>query len=559
MKPVGQFEDRTRDLAYRLVSWPSVTGTADEAGFAHRLAELLRQMPYFRDHPDDLRLAPIPGDPLGRSNVMALVRGRGSDTVLLSGHFDVVPVDDYTDLAHLSGSPDELRQALIHRLRSTGGSSQALRDLESGDFVPGRGMLDMKSGLAAGIAVLEHFASLPDRNGNLLLIATPDEEDRSAGMRAAAQMLPDFLRNQNLTAPLAINLDAICDNNDGADGRVVTMGTIGKLLLTAFVVGKDAHACYPLDGVNGAYLAAELVTEMEFAPELGETSGHELASPPTVLGLRDLKPIYNVTTPSRTWVFWNVLMHRRSPADVLGIALSIAQRAADRAAVRLRERAQSVPNAPELAPAWSSIQVLTIAELLARAREVDPEFESAFAQEADTLARRADLDLPTRSRMLVERAWTASKLEGPAIVVGFGSVPYPSVAWQAGTEGERVEALIDEAMAATSDQYGISLKKIRFFPAISDMSFLGPVDAEGMRVAAENTPIWGSSFQWDVAGQATPAIPIINIGPWGRDYHHWLERAHGDYLFRILPDFVWNVAQRVLEVGAVESSNRGDA
>ena len=29
--------------------------------------------------------------------------------------------------------------------------------------------------------------------------------------------------------------------------------------------------------------------------------------------------------------------------------------------------------------------------------------------------------------------------------------------------------------------------------------------------------------------------PCINIGPWGRDYHHMLERLHVPYAFHTLP------------------------
>ena len=70
---------RARELTDILVSWPSVTGTADEASFPLKLAELLLKTPYFKNHPDDLLLAPIPGDPLGRSTFWRLsgVAGAG--------------------------------------------------------------------------------------------------------------------------------------------------------------------------------------------------------------------------------------------------------------------------------------------------------------------------------------------------------------------------------------------------------------------------------------------------------------------------------------------------
>jgi arginine utilization protein RocB len=537
--------ERARALSHALVGWPSVTGTKDEADFARHLADLLAEIPYFQENPDDLLIQPIEGDPLGRANVMALVRGSGFRTVVLTGHFDVVPVDDYTDLKTLAGDPAPLAEALIARLKTTGGYAQALADLESGAFVPGRGMLDMKSGLAAGISVLEAFAARDAREGNLLFIAVSDEEERSAGARSVAQFLPGFLRERGLDVPLAINLDATCDTADGKDGRVVTMGTIGKLLVSAYVVGKDSHACYPFDGVNAAYLAAEIATEFECSPELAEVTDGELAAPPTVLAAKDSKTVYNVTTPGRAWLFWNVLVHRRAPRDVFETARKLAQRAVRRAQLRIAERAKRIAHPLSATPVWNAIPVLTHAELLAHAERNDPTFLAAYKARAGEIAAMDELDLPARSLLLNEFLWDRAGIDGSAVIIGNASMPYPAVTWQDTPSNDRTRSRIEAAIDAISAREAISIETRAFFPAISDMSFLGPVDLAGLADVAANTPLWGSSIRWDVASAAA-GIPIVNIGPWGRDYHHWLERTHADYTFRVLPDLVQAVADAVL-------------
>jgi arginine utilization protein RocB len=43
-----------------------------------------------------------------------------------------------------------LAKAMIARLKARARVPLALADFESGDFLPGRGLLDMKAGLAAG-------------------------------------------------------------------------------------------------------------------------------------------------------------------------------------------------------------------------------------------------------------------------------------------------------------------------------------------------------------------------------------------------------------------------
>ena len=265
--------------------------------------------------------SPIPND--ARSNVFALKRGRSNRTIVLTGHFDVVPVNDYGALEPLAFSAERLLPEIVARLRRSGESPLALADFESGEFLPGRGLLDMKAGLAAGIAAMEAYTG----DASLLFLGVADEEERSAGARAAAPLLAGIAKEHGLDIALVINLDAISDQGDGAVGRSVALGSVGKQLVTAFVVGKEAHACYPEDGANAAYLGAELLTEFELAPELAETSGAEVAAPPTALHAKDLKSGYNVTTPAQSWLYWNTLQHRRSAQEVFDISLMLARRA----------------------------------------------------------------------------------------------------------------------------------------------------------------------------------------------------------------------------------------
>ncbi|MEO6608229.1 MAG: peptidase M20, partial [Aestuariivirga sp.] len=90
--------DRAKDLALTFTSWASVTGSAGEVEFAARLLESLTGF-------DKSWLQKIAGDSFGRSNVFALKRGRSSRTIVLTGHFDVVPVENYGSLQGLAFDP----------------------------------------------------------------------------------------------------------------------------------------------------------------------------------------------------------------------------------------------------------------------------------------------------------------------------------------------------------------------------------------------------------------------------------------------------------------------
>jgi arginine utilization protein RocB len=355
-------------------------------------------------------------------------------------------------------------------------------------------------------------------------------------MRAASALLPSIARDSDLDIRLVINLDSIADGGDGAFGRAVTMGSIGKLLLTALIVGREAHACYPFAGINASYLAAELLAELECAPELAETSGHEIAAPPTALYVKDVKSGYNVTTPARIFLYWNVLQHRRTPADVLAIAMGMAREAMEKAVARLARRAQNV--SPPQPFREETVQVLSFAELKAQALKSDPDFDAAFALLNGELAKRHDLDFPGRARLATEFAWASTKLPGPAVILGFGSLPYPAVSLSDEALARRVVAAVSEAAA----ERGTTISRLAYFPGISDMSFLGEISGD-LSAAEANTPIWGASFA--LAG--SPAYPVINIGPWGRDYHHWLERLNVPYAFDVLPHLVLRATKAALE------------
>lgn len=527
---------RAAAWALELVSVPSVNGTPQEAAFARWLRDRLAGAEAFARVPLEAWLVPVAGDRLRRSSVAALLRGEGPRTVVLTGHFDTVRFDDYGDLAPLATRPHDLAPALRDRLAQAAGSAaerRALADLESGEFLPGRGLLDMKSGLAAGLAVMEAWA-LAGRPGNLLFLAVPDEEASSAGARSAAQALPGIAAERGLSLEAAINLDSLVDEGEGAFGRQVVLGTVGKLLPSAFVVGRAAHASSSLHGLNAGAIAGAIAAAMEWAPTLAERTHGEPAAPPTLLGLKDNRTAYDVTTPDQVWAYWNVMTHRRSPAAVLAAFAAIAREAVATLRRSLAERAGvAVPDVP----------ILGFSDLSREAFARDPAAAERFAALARALAEEG-LDLPEQCRRLTAQMWAASRRSGPAVVLGFASIPYLPTELQ-GAAGERLEAACRRAAATVGERHGTPIGIARYFPGISDMSFLGQADEAAIPTVAAETPAWGHGIPWPAAG-AIAGIPIVNAGPWGRDYHTPLERLHQAYAFETLPELLLAICEGVL-------------
>ncbi len=175
---------RARHWAIALTQRKSVTGTDDEASFGVWFADALRAANVFRG----ANIWTIEVEPRdGRHCVAMLVRSAGRGTIVLTGHYDTVSTRDYGELEDLATEPEQLTRALAKSLSEveTPAARLARTDFASGEFLAGRGLLDMKAGLAAGLAVCAEFAESAGPNGNLLFIAVPDEENNSAGARKA--------------------------------------------------------------------------------------------------------------------------------------------------------------------------------------------------------------------------------------------------------------------------------------------------------------------------------------------------------------------------------------
>lgn len=524
-------------ISVDLVARGSVTGSVDEQSFGPWLANYLTDLGCFGATPEIWTYPVAPGD--GRHVVALLVRGTGVRTVLLTGHYDTVTIDDYGALKPVACQPYLLRDALLARLKGSAEPAEALafEDLESGEFLPGRGLLDMKGGLAAGLDAIARIVAQGQFSGNLLFLAVPDEENASAGARAAAVALASLAQDKGLSIAAAINLDAISDLGDGADGRVLALGTVGKVLPTAFVVGRPVHSGYTLRGINAAVLAAAIAERLEWAPELTDDSAGVPGTPASLLSFKDSKAGYDVTTPAHAFLFWNVLNHLRDPAAVLDIIAKLADDAARDCLSRLARKAALSGHAIDAERMARSVQIFRYGALLA---EVLANIPNAAARLGDAITASSGNDLPERCRQITAAVWEMSGRAGPAVVLGLGSIPYLATTVQ----DARISVVIDAFLAQASARHGTSLRADAYFSGISDMSFFGQAQDTAFATLAADTPVWHAAI--GLAPGSIAQVPTVNLGPWGRDYHTPLERIHVDYGFRILPGLIADLTKRVL-------------
>ena len=81
----------------RLVAMPSISGTDQEVTAAVKIEEILKELPYFRENPDQVMRVEVKDDPYGRFLPAAYLKApvETADTIILTGHYDVVDVEEY--------------------------------------------------------------------------------------------------------------------------------------------------------------------------------------------------------------------------------------------------------------------------------------------------------------------------------------------------------------------------------------------------------------------------------------------------------------------------------
>ena len=532
---------RTRRLAERLVAIPSAS--PDRAGETRCGRVLLAALPpgieggvwRLRDR-REVVWGRLRADSGRRSATLAgqrRARGRKRCALLLLDHHDTVGVAEYARLgarggARLAFQPRRLRERIAELAPAIGGAPELLEslraDLAAGaDWMFGRGALDMKSGLAAGVAALDLLAARgADLGGDVLFVSCPDEEHESAGMLAAVGQIARLRDAGKLELLGVINLDY-------CEGPVGYAGLMGKRLAGVCVIGRPAHAAAPFEGADAAQIAAAIVHHATLSPALAERTEGAAGPPPVALRLRDLKPGYDAQTCAEAVVELNLLSCGRGIEETLEALRQVVRGALDEVAARMD--ALAPPSRAGAHPARGA-PVLTYPELVERAGSAGAEKSRRAAGPA---GRRAPRDLRDLSLERVRALARAARLEGPAVVLYLAPPFHPHAPPGTGPLTAAARAVLARA--------GQELHP--FYPFISDASYLS-WHAESLEVLARHMPALGAEYRLPAEHSRALDLEVVTLGPWGRDAHSLLERVYAPYAFETLPRLIAEVAAEAL-------------
>ncbi|MDM5335639.1 M20/M25/M40 family metallo-hydrolase [Ureibacillus composti] len=540
-------------LAYtkELVNIESIVNTTGETTIAQSLFQTISSLQYFLNNPESVVLEKTTDDDQERYNVMAFVKGKKGEsnrTIILMGHMDTVGIDDFNQLKEHACFPDDLMEAL----KSEALPTSAKEHLESGDWLFGRGVLDMKSGVASNLYLLKYYSEYPEElDGNIVLLAECDEEDGSHGVLSALKTLKTWKKEHGFKYIAAINSDFVSPRFEGDENRYIYKGTVGKLLPSFFITGAETHVGSAFEGLDPNFIAAELTKQINYNTELSNEAYGEATVPPVSLKQTDLKPSYTVQTALSAYVYYNFFIHSWSPKDVLIKLKEQAMIAFTNALTTFEERYRKyseISGEPFVSIPWKP-RVFTYEEMeqLLIQENGDP-FIVHMNRFKQNLLTNSELDTRMFAARVVEEAWKWMKDKSPAIILFYSSLYSPRIELTGKTNDElNLINALDQAVETIQPEYPHPIVTRNFFPYISDMSFMALSDDEdGINAVSKNNPGWGTKHYVEFQDIRDINVPVINIGPYGLDAHKKLERMEMKYSLEIVPNITNQVIQNLL-------------
>ncbi len=527
---------------YRLVATQGISGTRDENKSTDEIKACFGEMPYFQENSQFLRTFPIPEDGFGREVVTALVKGSGTSnkTIVMIGHSDVVDAQDYGKNKDVAFNP----QKLMERINPESLNPDARKDFESGEWIFGRGVMDMRNGVAVAMAMLEAASRNPSKvDGNLLFVGVPDEENNSLGMISATKNLVELAETHDLDYIVCIDGEPQFPNYPGDPKKYVYQGTLGKFVLMAYAVGKETHGGDSLTGLNANLIISELTRRIELNMDLSDIFEDIVVPPPTSLKQTDTKEHYNVKTPESAYAYYNFLTADQSPKFFFDQVQDLAMEAMNDSLEIQRSQTQryfEMTGNQGSFYDWNPT-VLSYSELLYGASEEGGQaFEEHMTACREEWKKQPEMDQRILALKMVQEVHGFYPDQNPKIVLLYVPPYYPHIKPSKATPKKALASEVVEKVAAyAKSEFNEDVGVEKFFSGLCDLSFMCLQNAEDVISNIQpNMPNWGFSYGLPVETIKKLDLPVMNIGGYGKDAHKNTERLHEDYSFRIYPELL---------------------
>lgn len=509
-----------------LVQIPSVTESALESEPGLWIKKRISSLDYFKEHPEKIQWIETPLEGATERLYSLVVRVDAAvhtkRTILMIGHYDVVAINVYGEIAPDAFNPNKLSEHF-----GTDGE----------DVMYGRGSMDMKCGVALEIDLLEEFAgNINLFDVNLVVAFVGDEENASAGMRGVLPAL-SAMQREGLDFLAAVNTEPGEAGDSGEVGPKVFLGTLGKLMPSFYVRGCGSHVGNFYSGFSSALTASRLVTYAEGNPYLADPL-HGRCEPSWIcLDMGVIKNGYSVTVPERSYVYFNCFTTTNTPSVIMEQMRYVAGYALAQTSAQLTDSHRGLIasgyEGVSFTPPNGSVYSLEEITCIARGKYGES-FDEDLRQYIESIPMG---DMRDRCIKVMDRVADMSGKEGPYVVCFF-LPPWLPVRTDL-TDDLRDKAVVEAARSIGRelfDRHGMDMKEVEFFAGLCDLSYVGAkVSPDDMCALENNLPGCGCIYKLPLKDMQSLGMPVLNLGPSGEDPHKKTERLHLHYSLDILP------------------------
>ncbi|WP_312039456.1 M20/M25/M40 family metallo-hydrolase [Macrococcoides bohemicum] len=487
-----------------LVRHDSITNTEGEINFPFYIKQTLKQLDYFKQHDSHIKLIETYDH---KTAVAAMYRSHVTDdTVIIMSHYDTVDTNDYGPFEALAFDSDALEKSYACNLEKF--SEYHQEDIQSKQYLFGRGIMDMKSGLMMHLSILEK-AIHEEWPINIILLTVPDEEVNSSGMRSAVSELSEFIEQENLKLLLIMNGEPAFSQYPKDDNYYIYNGSIGKVMPSVFVYGKETHVGEPLNGLSANYLISRINSELEYNTQFLERYKNEVTPLPVSLYMKDLKEDYNVQTPFMASSYYNVFLFEQSAAHVFKLFNQIVERTVSECS---RDLGLVFDTSPK-------IKVITFEELVKSMKK-----KHGYETIHNIISNTKQADDRLYAQTVIKALLLLDKGNDYTVVTYFNAPYYPSVN---SSQDKLIKSITRYAIKQMKKQFNRETTKIHYFNGISDLSYVNYThDDSDTSIFTDNTPGFKTHYDIPFSAMKKLKAPVINIGAFGKDAHQLTERIH---------------------------------
>lgn len=528
METNWQTPEGRSELLKQLVAHSSVTHSQGEVTFPTYVHDLLMSLPYFQQHPEYIQLVPTVDH--RHAVVATYLSPKATQTITLISHFDTVGIEDYGPYQNYAFDMEKLTATFQEDMRYLDDMSK--EDLLSGEYLFGRGSMDMKPGLMLHMSLIEQ-AILEQWDVNLVLMTVPDEEVTSKGMHAAVAHLDTLRKQHDLSIALHLNSEPTFQQAHHDTNHYHYTGSIGKIMPSVLVYGRETHVGTPAIGLSSNFILSYIQQEIEYHTRFQEYFEDEETPLPVSLRVTDIKQHYDVQTPFRSVALFNLFLFKRHANELFDLFNNAVAQGLDKGLSAYQQRIAKTDVKP------LNMQLMTYDRLLQYA--IENHGQDIVHQLIETQIQ-TESEPHLQSIAIVDALMNLCRELGPTVVTFFAPPYYPATNASYHPLTEAISETIDTTL---QEQYGRASKRIHYFNGISDLSYVSPSpNGAGFEAYENNTPVFNNTYSIPFQAIKNIQAPLMNCGPIGKDAHKVTERIHKKSAFEELPVVLSTIMQK---------------